>query len=160
MSANDYVWKVERAREVHYDEVTKEEEASQCLLKGLNIRCGCCDPVHSCDANPSTSRASVTVTDATITGSLAALDALLPPDPGLPSSESVCATLTANLGSAAFSSPGATDPDIDNAASVASDSTSSNPDTARIQTALTRVRVVRSSNSYRPAVTTHFWRGP
>jgi len=87
-------------------------------------------------ANASTSRASVTVTDATIASSLAALDALLPPDPGLPSSESVCATLTANLGSAAFSSPDATDPVIDNAAAVAADPTSSNPDTARIQTAL------------------------
>ena len=87
-------------------------------------------------ANASTSRASVTVTDATIVSSLAALDALLPPDPGLPSSESVCATLTANLGSAAFSSPDATDPVIDNAAAVAADPTNSNPDTARIQTAL------------------------
>jgi len=87
-------------------------------------------------ANSSTSHASVTVTDATITSSLAALDALLPPDPGLPSSGSVCATLTANLGSAAFSSPGATDPVIDNAAAVAVDPTSSNPDTVRIQTAL------------------------
>jgi polygalacturonase len=87
-------------------------------------------------ANASTSRASVTVTDATITSSLAALDAMLPPDPGLPSSGSVCATLTANLGSAAFSSPGATDPIIDNAAAVAADPASSNPDTARIQTAL------------------------
>jgi polygalacturonase len=87
-------------------------------------------------AHVSPSRASVTVTDATITSSLAALDALLPPDPGLPSSGSVCATLTASLGSAAFSSPNATDPAIDNAAAVAADPTSSNPDTARIQTAL------------------------
>ena len=87
-------------------------------------------------ANAGTSHASVTVTDATITSSLAALDALLPPDPGLPSSGSVCATLTANLGSAAFSSPSATDPAIDNAAAVAADSTNSNPDTVRIQTAL------------------------
>jgi polygalacturonase len=87
-------------------------------------------------ANTSTSRASVTVTDATIASSLAALDELLPPDPGLPSSESVCATLTANLESAAFSSPNATDPVIDNAAAVAAEPTSSNPDTGRIQTAL------------------------
>ena len=34
----------ERAREVHYDGVTKEEEASQCLPEGLNIRCGCLRP--------------------------------------------------------------------------------------------------------------------
>jgi hypothetical protein len=57
-------------------------------------------------ANVSTGRASVTVTDATIASSLVALDALLPPDPGLPGSESVCATLAANLESAAFASPG------------------------------------------------------
>ncbi len=87
-------------------------------------------------ANAGTSHASVTVTDATITSSLAALDALLPPDPGLPDSGSVCATLSANLASAAFSSPNATDPGIDNAAAVAADPTNSNPDTVRIQAAL------------------------
>jgi polygalacturonase len=87
-------------------------------------------------ANASASRASVTVTDANIASSLAALDALLPADPGLPSSSSVCATLTANLASAQFASPNATDPVIDNAAAVAADPTSSNPDTARIQAAL------------------------
>jgi polygalacturonase len=80
--------------------------------------------------------ASVTVTDANLTSALAQLDALLPPDPGLPSANSVCATVSANLSSAAFASPSATDPSIDNAAAVAANPTSSNPDTARIQAAL------------------------
>lgn len=87
-------------------------------------------------ANAGSSHASVTVTDANITSSLAALDALLPPDPGLPDSGSVCATLNANLASAAFSSPNSTDPAIDNAAAIADNPTNSNPDTVRIQAAL------------------------
>jgi len=87
-------------------------------------------------ANASTSHAGVTVTDANITSSLAALDALLPPDPGLPDSGSVCATLSANLASAAFSSPNSTDPAVDNAAAIAANPTNSNPDTVRIQAAL------------------------
>jgi polygalacturonase len=104
-------------------------------------------------AKAGTSYASITVTDATITSSLVALDALLPPDPGLPDSGTVCATLSANLASAAFSSPSATDPAVDNAAAVAANQTNSNPDTARIQVALNTcasgmvVRLASSGNN-------------
>jgi len=79
---------------------------------------------------------SVAVSDATLSSSLAALDALLPADPGLPTSDSVCTTLSATLASSAFASPTPTDPTIDNATAIAADPTNSNPDTARIQAAL------------------------
>src|SRR5690348_12434650 len=67
---------------------------------------------------------------------LAALDRRLPLEPRLPLLGVVCATLRANLTSAAFASPSATDPDIDSIAAVTANPLSSNPDTARVQAAL------------------------
>jgi polygalacturonase len=71
-----------------------------------------------------------------VPGVVAALERRLPLEPRLPLFGAVCATLRANLSSAAFASPSATDPDIDSMAAVAANPLNSNPDTARIQAAL------------------------
>lgn len=85
----------------------------------------------------STPTTGTTTTDtSTLSGAIAALDASLPADPGLPASSAVCTSLAAALNESAFSSPSATDPAIDNAAALALSATNSNPDTARIQAAL------------------------
>ena len=69
-------------------------------------------------------------------GLLATLEGRLPLEPRLPIQTVICATLRANLTSAAFASPTTTDPDIDSIAAVSANPVSSNPDTARIQAAL------------------------
>ncbi len=82
----------------------------------------------------STTSITSTITAANMNTALAALDATLPSEPVSPSS--LCATLNASLPSSAFSSPSATDPGVDNAAAIAAAAINSNPDTARIQAAL------------------------
>jgi polygalacturonase len=69
-------------------------------------------------------------------GLLMMLDERLPFEPRLPDLLRACSTLKADLTSAAFASPSATDPDVDSSAAVAVNPANSNPDTARIQTAL------------------------
>src|ERR1700733_711948 len=69
-------------------------------------------------------------------GLLATLDGRLPLEPRLPIHTVICATLRANLTSAAFASPTTTDPDVDSIAAVTANPVSSNPDTVRIQAAL------------------------
>jgi len=69
-------------------------------------------------------------------GLLSALDHRLPLEPRLPHHARVCGTLGADLTSAAFASPSATDPDVDSIATVAANPVRSNPDTMRIQAAL------------------------
>jgi polygalacturonase len=69
-------------------------------------------------------------------GLLATLEGRLPLEPRSPIQTALCATLRANLTSAAFASPTTTDPDIDSIAAVSANPVSSNPDTARIQAAL------------------------
>ena len=64
------------------------------------------------------------------------LDRRLPLEPRWPNPNLVCATLGADLSSAAFASPTTTDPDVDSIAAVTASPVSSNPDTVRIQTAL------------------------
>ncbi|HEY6926628.1 MAG TPA: glycosyl hydrolase family 28 protein [Steroidobacteraceae bacterium] len=71
---------------------------------------------------------------------LAALERRLPLEPRLPLVGTPCATLEADLTSAAFASPSTTDPDVDSMAAVAANPLSSNPDTARIQAALSSCR--------------------
>jgi len=73
-------------------------------------------------------------------GLLAALDGHLPLEPRLPLHTVICATLRANLTSAAFAAPTTTDPDVDSIAAVTANPLSSNPDTARIQAALNACR--------------------
>ena len=77
----------------------------------------------------------ISVTNATLPAALAALDAALPAEPSMPAT--VCSTLSANLSSAQFALPNATDPTVDNQAAVTLKATNSNPDTARIQAAMT-----------------------
>jgi polygalacturonase len=67
---------------------------------------------------------------------LARLDGRLPLEPRLPARRDICATVKADLTSAAFASPSTTDPDVDSIAAVTANPANSNPDTARIQTAL------------------------
>jgi len=67
---------------------------------------------------------------------LATLEGRLPLAPRLPAAALICSTVKANLISAAFASPSATDPDVDSAAAVAANPVNSNPDTVRIQAAL------------------------
>lgn len=88
-------------------------------------------------STPATDASTPATTDtSTLSGSIAALDATLPSDPGLPASTAVCTSLAATLNESSFASPSATDPTIDNAAAIAVSTSNSNPDTARIQTAL------------------------
>src|SRR6185312_11901031 len=60
----------------------------------------------------------------------------LPLDSRLPERAVICSVVRANLPSSAFASPSTTDPDIDSIAAVTANPTNSNPDTARIQSAL------------------------
>ena len=69
-------------------------------------------------------------------GLIARLDGRMALEPGFPSETVLCATLRAELTSAAFASPTATDPDVDSIAAVTANPVSSNPDTVRIQAAL------------------------
>ena len=69
-------------------------------------------------------------------GMLEWLDRGLPSEPRSPHHARVCATLTADLTSAAFAAPSATDPDVDSIAAITANPASSNPDTVRIQAAL------------------------
>ena len=66
----------------------------------------------------------------------AMLDGRLPFEPRLPDPRDICSTVKADLTSAAFASPSATDPSVDSMAAVAANPLNSNPDTARIQAAL------------------------
>ena len=67
---------------------------------------------------------------------LATLDGGLPLERRLPERAVICSVVRANLPSSAFASPSTTDPDIDSIAAVAANPSNSNPDTARIQAAL------------------------
>jgi hypothetical protein len=59
---------------------------------------------------------------------VATLEGRLPLAPRSPADSVICSTVEANLTSAAFAAPSATDPDIDSAAAVAANPVNSNPD--------------------------------
>src|ERR1700733_15795850 len=80
-------------------------------------------------------------------GLLATLDGRLPLEPRLPIHTVICATLRANLTSAAFASPTTTDPDVDSIAAVTANPASSNPTTAGIQAALDACHPGGAANS-------------
>jgi polygalacturonase len=98
----------------------------------------CCMTDSALAGDPEGSRAGIFAGDHARwePGLLALLDRRLPFEPRLPDHRRTCATLKADLTSAAFASPSATDPDVDSVAAIAANPLNSNPDTVRIQTAL------------------------
>lgn len=83
----------------------------------------------------SSSVSSVSSSQSSLQATIAALDATLPSEPSMPTS--VCTTLSAQLTQSSFSSPSTVDPTIDNISAVGTLASASNPDTSRIQAALT-----------------------